>query len=355
MSVVGTLRGERAYYYCPHCCQGHCPWDTTLRVGSSDLTPAATELTALAGLLSSFEEARAKVLPRLAGLRLSASTVERTTEAAGDRLRKARQAGQTFGPAHAWDWGRDAQGHRCAYVSVDATGVGQQGPGGHAAEGRMAWVGMVFNPRVAAQGQAGDARYLAGLYGLDELGLQLRRQAAHVGMETVEQWVALTDGGSGLEEFMRQNFPRAECILDFYHAAEHLHDLAQAWCATEADVAAQAQAWCHQLKHEGGAALLATLEGLDRRGRSAAAREVYRQVVQYVRNQVGRMDYPRYQAQGWLIGSGHVEAACKVVVGQRLKGSGMRWSAAGADAVCHLRALFKSEESQWEAFWEMAA
>jgi len=355
VSVVGPLRVERAYYYCPHCHEGHCPWDRILRVCGSELTPAVTELTALAGLLSSFEEARAKVLPRLAGLRLSASTVERTTEFAGERLRQARQAGQTFGPPRPWAWGRDLQGRSCAYVSVDATGVGQQGPGGQAAEGRMAWVGMVFNPRAPSHGQGGEARYLAGLYDLDELGLQLRRQAAQVGLEAVEQWVALTDGGAGLEEFMRKNFPRAECILDFYHAAEHLNDLAKAWCATEPDAAAQAQAWCHQLKHEGGAALLATLEGFDRRGKSAAAREVYRQVVQYVRNHAPRMDYPRYQAQGWLIGSGHVEAGCKVVVGQRLKGSGMRWSAAGADAVCHLRALFKSEPGQWEAFWSQAA
>jgi len=60
-------------------------------------------------------------------------------------------------------------------------------------------------------------------------------------------------------------------------------------------------------------------------------------------------------SDGWLIGSGHVEAACKAVVGQRLKGNGMRWSEAGADAVCHLRALFKSEKGQWEAFWGNAA
>jgi len=50
-----------------------------------------------------------------------------------------------------------------------------------------------------------------------------------------------------------------------------------------------------------------------------------------------------------------VEAACKAVVGQRLKGNGMRWGEAGADAVCHLRALFKSEKGQWEAFWGNAA
>jgi hypothetical protein len=67
------------------------------------------------------------------------------------------------------------------------------------------------------------------------------------------------------------------------------------------------------------------------------------------------MDYPRYQAEGWRIGSGHVEAGCKAAVGQRLKGGDMRWGEAGADAVCHLRARFKSAKGQWDAFWANAA
>ena len=63
------------------------------------------------------------------------------------------------------------------------------------------------------------------------------------------------------------------------------------------------------------------------------------------------MDYPTYRAKGRLIGSGPVEAACRQAVGQRLKGSGMRWSEPGADAVCHLRTLFRSEKGQWDAYW----
>jgi hypothetical protein len=225
--------------------------------------------------------------------------------------------------------------------------VGMQGPGGAAAEGRMADVGLVFDA-----GRPGRARALAGLYALPELGAQLRRQGAQVGMDRADVWVALTDGGSGLGEFMRVYFPRAELVLDFYHAAEHLNDLAKAWLpGDEAGAGELAGSWCHTLKHGGGAALLAVLEGLDLRGRKAGAREAHRLVSGYVRNNLGRMDYPRYRSSGWLIGSGHVEAACKAVVGQRLKGNGMRWSEAGADAVCHLRALFKSEPGQWEAFW----
>jgi hypothetical protein len=72
--------------------------------------------------------------------------------------------------------------------------------------------------------------------------------------------------------------------------------------------------------------------------------------VAYFRNQVHRMDYPSSRARGWQIGSGPVEAACKMVVGQRLEGAGMRWGHEGADGVCHLRALLLSGAGQWEAF-----
>ena len=45
-----------------------------------------------------------------------------------------------------------------------------------------------------------------------------------------------------------------------------------------------------------------------------------------------------------------MDAAGEAAVGQRLKGAGMRWRAARADAACHLRALFKSEPARWETF-----
>lgn len=88
---------------------------------------------------------------------------------------------------------------------------------------------------------------------------------------------------------------------------------------------------------------------------SAAARDEYQKVLGYFTNQVHRMDYPTCRPKGWPIGSGSVESACKQVVGQRLKCAGMRWSEAGADAICHLRALFRSQIGQWDAFWTALA
>ena len=70
------------------------------------------------------------------------------------------------------------------------------------------------------------------------------------------------------------------------------------------------------------------------------------------RSPVGRCCNSRV-AKGWQIGSGPVESACKTVIGERMKGGGMRWGPGGADAMSHLRAVFCSADDQWAAFWSM--
>jgi hypothetical protein len=283
-----------------------------------------------------------------------------------------RGQGHTLGSPRPWDWHEDAKGRTCAYVSLDAICVAQQAQGGGQAEGRMPYVAMIYNPvadppsaeearlvppaaaRPSGVAARQQARYLAGLYSLDQLGPPLRKQAAQVGMERADLWIALTDGGNGLEGFLRENFGRPDLvvILDFWHAAEYLADLAKALHPgdEEQSTALRGQ-WCHTMKHEGGAAILAVLRGLEVPRRRPAVAQAYEEAVRYLGNNVHRMDYPRYVAEGWQIGSGSVESACKTVVGQRLKLAGMRWGEEGTDEVCHLRALFKSEPGQWDAFW----
>jgi hypothetical protein len=307
--LIGTVRLERHYYHCAACGQGFCPWDTVLSLTPQALSPAAEEVVCLAGVQSPFAEASQKTLRRLAGLRLSESTVQRTTEAAGRRVLEAWQAGQTLGTATPWDWHKDAEGKTVAYVAADATGVGQQGPGGGAAEGRMANVAVIYNPVPQAREDWADpeasrrpvwqARYLASLEALAELGTPLRRQGAQIGMNEAERWIALSDGGSGLEDFLKKNFPRVEAvILDFWHAAEYVGELSQAlYPQDEAAAEAWRGEWCHRLKHEGGQVVLDALAELPVRGR--AARECLEKVRTYFGNQVHRMDYPSYRAKGW--------------------------------------------------------
>jgi len=324
-------------------------------LGVATLTPAASEVASIAGVQTSFAQSAEVTLQKLCGLRLSESTVQRVTEAAGERLSQLQTQKVKLGPDRLWSWQRDARDKTCAYVGLDATGVRQQGAGGAKAEGRMAYVATLYNPRSEhdqRKPEPHQVRFLAGFYGLDELGLQLRRQAGQVGWDQAEQQIALSDGGSGLENFFRKNFPRAECIIDFWHAKEYLVELGQAlWPDDDAGRQKHVAEWCHRLKQAGGPSIIRLLEQLDAVTFPVAARTALGDCLRYFRNHQHRMDYPRYVANGWQIGSGPVESACKTVVANRLKGSGMRWGQNGSDAVCHLRALYLSEPDQWEAFW----
>jgi hypothetical protein len=175
-------------------------------------------------------------------------------------------------------------------------------------------------------------------------------------MGEADRQVALTDGGNGLEEFLRIHFPLAERILDFWHAAGHVAEFADLYAGGDpARKKTLTDRWVGRMRDKGGPALLKTIAALDLAGHGEAVAERRRKLVNYMTDNAHRMDYPTYLARGWHIGSGPVEAACKSVVGGRLKGAGMRWSEPGADSVCRLRALLKGEPGQWEAFWTTLA
>jgi hypothetical protein len=360
--VGGPVTCQRAYYYCRGCGTGSCPWDDRVGLTAQRHSPGVERLATLCGANADSFEKAAELLQEASGIRLSESTVERVTEAVGERIATHLQAGRVYGGKQPWDWYQDANQQTVGYIQIDATGVPQQGIHGQKADGRMAYVGMFLNPLpdrervfegLPKPGATMQARYVSGLYPLAEMGPLMRRQGAAVGLDDAEVWVAITDGGSGLEDFVTVNFPRVETvILDFYHASEYVSKLAKALHpGDEAKALEQAKAWSRVLRDEGGHVMLAVWEAFDWPSSPALA-AVRAEVMGYFRNQVHRMDYPRYEANGWFIGSGAIESACKTVVNARLKGTGMRWSESGSHAVCHVRALYRSEKGQWNAFWE---
>ncbi len=77
------------------------------------------------------------------------------------------------------------------------------------------------------------------------------------------------------------------------------------------------------------------------------------QVLSYFRKNKRRMRYAEWKRQGFMIGSGVVEAACKTLVAQRLKLSGMRWSSHGAQAILTLRGWDQSD--RFDEAWALLA
>jgi hypothetical protein len=134
----GVLKVRRAYYYCHRCKQSFIPYDDALGL-VDDISPGLMPLVCLAGTLLPFADAARDILKRYAGVRLSTSTVLRSTEAAGQRLRAQQKEGRMVQPLQTepkWTATREA-GQPAAYVGLDAFSVPMQGVQASKAEHRM--------------------------------------------------------------------------------------------------------------------------------------------------------------------------------------------------------------------------
>jgi hypothetical protein len=347
LTVHGELRLCRAYYYCGRCHQSSIPYDDVLGL-QDEISPGLLPLVCLAGTLLPFADAAQDILQRFSGVRISASTVLRRTEAEGERLRAQLKEGRMVEPTQPelkWT-ARRKEGQPAAYVGLDAFSVPMQGIGGGKAEHRMLYTALLYTPAKE------HSRYLVD-FELDALAEQVRSQARALAIMRVSDLIAVTDGGNGLEEALqRHRADNLTTILDWYHAAEHLCAFANVWHAREE---AARLRWQQQAKgilwEQGGEALLEFLRALALPAEtSAEVVEELRKLIGYFENNRHRTDYPRYRQQGWDIGSGPTEAGGKII-GERLKGSGMRWVEDGAATVAALRALYVSGSKVWDGFW----
>jgi hypothetical protein len=292
------------------------------------------------------------LLRHVNGLRYSTSSCRRLTEAVGAQLQRQHADGRAVVPPErpAWDFSlpdRDGERFRgtVAYAGMDAFAVPTRMEDG--IEWKMLYVGLLYDPSKE------HTLYLTD-YDFERLAGTLRRYAVSLGVGQAETLVALTDGGNGLERVLRQAVSGAVvCVLDWWHLSEKLHEVGRLLHGQDTRAAAAwAKARETTLWEQGGQALVKELDGLGCPAEAPAeAREAWRKLRGHVWKNRHRTDYPSYRAKGWDVGSGPTEAGCKVL-GQRVKGTGMRWLQGCSLEVAALKALYASGMGLWDAFWK---
>lgn len=175
----------------------------------------------------------------------------------------------------------------------------------------------------------------------------------------IREFVLLCDGKEsiGTQAAKLVAFPWATSILDFWHATQHLAEAAEALFGK---MSLAGKRWYdkhyQQLRDRPGG-VAAAIRSMDyystKRGlrQSSDRAKTVRRVICYFRRNAAKMDYAGFKARGLPIGSGPVEAACKTVVGARLKRSGMRWTREGGQQILNLRVHVLSK--RWQPFWRV--
>lgn len=331
-TIVGATRIKKAYYYCSRCQRGFSPLDEMLGV-EGGRTAGVRRLISLAGVADSFEKG-ARILEEMAGVKVSDNTVERVSESSGEKAIEREEKGDEALLGEVWQ--RDSGQRMC--VTVDGTTAQMRG------YWREFKVGAIY--REAKESK----RYYTTLDGSGDFMLKMRREAMRKGLARASEVVALGDGGAWIWKEFETNFPMATQILDFWHLMEHVWALADAlWGEGSKEAKRWAEGARSLLKKKGGGLLLKRLRRLRaRRGKRGERAEIDK-LTKYLSDNLARTDYHQYIARGLDIGSGPVEAACKTLIGQRLKSSGMRWTEVGAEKIARLRAIYLS--GLWDKYW----
>ena len=163
-------------------------------------------------------------------------------------------------------------------------------------------------------------------------------------------YVGVADGAADNWKFL-QPFVDVQ-VLDFFHATEYLSKVSNAVFKSKEAGHEWLKKSCHIMKHEEGGAkmLLKEMGDLINKKISQSKKEEISKSITYFSNHMEQMDYRSCLKKNIPIGSGVIEAACKVIIKQRMCNSGMKWSDDGAKNILVLRS-FNETEGKWNQFW----
>ena len=294
------------------------PLDAKLGIeGCFGFSPLMTMLICLLGADESYERSATKP-QALLGYAVSSTAVQRTTEKTGERI--------PDDPAELIDAAQHGQPCPLMVVEVDGTTSPQISPlpgvtGRESLRAQTCWKECNLVVIEKRDGKKITDRWTGARYGPRK---DFEPYAAQAGMQMgfmdAEQTLFIADGARHNWELAMTHFPGAVQILDYYHAAGHLAEFCDLLAA--AMRSERLRQWT-TLLYDGE-----TLQLIHEMKRCVAKLTDtdggWKQINYFVNNQQ-RMDYGRYRAAGWPIGSGSVEGQCKFVVAWRFKGNGMRW------------------------------
>jgi hypothetical protein len=327
-TTLADIRIHYHYCYCKACRRGRSPGLQELGIRSRT-SPLLEEFAILLGADRPFARAGTLLRTLVGGSPLSASTVMRRTEQAGREV-QAMEPEQNLSER----WELTSQDTLVASVDGCMVNTREQG-------WKEVKAGVIYalgSPR---------RHYLAHLGGPGPLGSRLRQALVSLHGGQAGRHVAVGDGAPWIWNLFRVQYPAAEQVLDYYHAAEQIHACGNALYGEATPKAAR---WSKRMKtvlwEQGASSLRSRLRPsrFPRGKQQAAARALLR----YVRNHQERMNYPAFRERGLPQGSGMVESACKTLVLGRLRLAGCRWNARSAEELLAVRSVVMS--GQWERF-----
>ena len=349
-TMIGEITIKRPYFYCSACCHGFYPLDEVLGLSSRrkqyDVQEASTQLAKEVP----YEKA-SRLFTKLSGVPLSDHAMHEVANAAGDELNvldvspTANEIAEKIQEV--------AQGKKwrpIMVLGIDGADVAtrpesakgsRRGRKKHRAK-RAKWKGewreakgfriyLVDGDRIVHllswHQVQNEAELAASLKQVKEAGLI---------DETLVRLCVIADGMPWIWKRVKELFPTAREILDFYHCSGYIHEVASNQYmydplkALEWVESTMARLFCGEADE--------VIWGLERmKPRDTPSRQVIDRCCRYLKKHLGRIDYGSHRKGGYPIGSGGIESAHRFICHARLKRSGAWWYVENSNRMLALR------------------
>ena len=321
VTMAGTHVIIRRKYHCDKCGKWLVPRDDELGIGSGNYSVGVVALASEVSAGFAFE-AGEDFLARRFGLDLCYKQVQRLAERTGAVMCK-KEYGLAVGVVC----------DEVALVSEDQPEMLTISADGLMVHCDGAWTEMKCASFLS---QEYGRSTIATMEKSEKFGELMYLEALRRGLRNASKVIFVADGAVWIWNLVAHHFPDAVEIVDWYHAIEHLWGIANAWYGQGS---LKAKNWVKRNK----ARLME--DGVDRvissikqwKPKTEDHIKIKRENLHYFTTNTHRMLYATFKENGYYIGSGSVESACKQYGQGRLKQAGMRWKKPGIEAIAHLR------------------
>lgn len=334
LSVFGWSSYRRSYYQCD-CGRRRYALDEEQGLRAGQATDVMSGLLGLAGITVSFEEASRQIQQYLQ-VEVSANTIRQETQRIGARQARKEQTWieQSQDLDYLQQRERQPKGPKRMYGSIDGAFVPLEEEWKEAKTVSWYQVGRRYG---CQELHAREIAYYTSLEPAETFGSLLWGTSVHHQADRADELIFVCDGAAWIWKLVSHHFPNAVQIVDWYHACQYLHAVAEALFLSQADI----DNWLNEMKTllwEGQVELI--IQAC--RSLQAQVGHPAERLISYYTNNLDRMQYEHFRTKGYFIGSGTVESACKQIVSMRLKRSGARWTHQGASLTAKARTAWLS-------------
>lgn len=230
------------------------------------------------------------------------------------------------------------------YVEVDGSAINTRVEDENGSTWKENKLGIIFDDEDLYRRKDGSntidkKEYISYFGNAEEFNKHLFNCMLKHDYQSYENVIFITDGATWIRNMINEFYPDAIQILDLFHLKENIHEYAKViFKDNERKIKNFYERTIERIYNQEFDLIFKELK-------------LYKDIklptgvvnlVTYIKNNINKMDYRKYEKNNWFVGSGAIESSNKIIVQRRLKQAGMRWSVKGAQYLLALRSKFES-------------